>query len=72
MLTYLTFAGRRVFLSLKVSRSLNDSNDAGPDEYRRIIRQTWHAKECVRAQKELLHCQIKFKGQFLKSSELKP
>lgn len=72
MLTYLTFTGGRVFLSLQVSRSLNDSNDAGPDEYRGIIRQTWHAKECVRAWKELLHCRIKFKGQYLRCSELKP
>lgn len=55
MLTYLASRCREVFLSLKVSSSLND-HVAGPDEHRGIIRQTWHAKECVRAQEELLHC----------------
>lgn len=29
-------------------------------EHRGITRQTWHVKECIRVQEELLHCQVRF------------
>lgn len=72
MPTNLASKGGEVFLSLRVSSTLMILMIlALMIEHRGIISQTWHAKECIRVQEEFLHCQVGFKGQCLKSLQLK-